>query len=235
MKKWQKVLGILATSVVVLSLTACGKVIYIGNTNSGKQINKVLNQTNFSNLIINSESSDVVIKTGKNYSVRYKGGEKVKPSVENKDGQLIIKQKSGSNSNSTVTITVPKGVELSQIDLKSEAGDITLEDLKVQNVQINAEEGDIDFKQTSLNNGQINAEEGDINLTQITAKAGTTIKSEQGDVTVADSNFKGYDFATEEGSINIKGHSYASSSYKQKAHAKNVLRVKSEEGDITVK
>lgn len=235
MKKWQKILGIVASCIVVVSLTACGNTIRFGNKNSGKQINKVLNKTSFSSLIINSESSDVIIKLGEYYVVRYKGGEKVKPSIENKDGQLIIRQNSGSNDSSVITITVPKDAELNQIDLKSEAGDVTLEGMKLQTVQLNAEEGDIMFKNIALNNGQINAEEGDINLAQIKAKTGTTVKSEQGDVTVSDSNFKGYDFATEEGSINIKGHSYASSSYKQKAHAKNILKVKSEEGDITVK
>lgn len=235
MKKLKKIWGIITASLTVLSLTACAKITHTGNSNTGKQISKVLNKSSFSSLIIDSEASDVIVKTGKEYSVRYKGGQKIKPRIENKNGQLIIKQKGDSNNDPSIVITVPSDNKINQVDIKSEAGDINVNDIELQTAQLNTQEGDLVVEGATLNNGQLNAEEGDVNLSDVVAKTGTTIKSEQGDVVVSSSNYKGYNLATEEGSISVLGHSYASSSYKKKSNVKNVLKVESEEGDITVK
>ena len=234
--KFKKIITTILASILVIGLVGCGKIeINKGSKNAGKQVDKTLTNEIFSSVITKSVASDVIIKTGKEYRVRYQGGENFLPKIENKNGQLIIKQNGSSKGNPVITITVPKDNNLTQANIKAEEGDISVQNIKVNNAQFNAEEGDVDLANTSVGEGQISSEEGDINLKDSVAKSGVTIKAEQGDVTASGNNFKGYDLTTEEGSISVNGHSYASSTYKKKIHEKNVLKVESEEGDITVK
>lgn len=234
--KFRKMFIVILGIFSMICLCGCGKII-INNSSKedGQQVDKVLNNNIFSNVIVNSETSNIVIKTGKKYQVRYQGGKNFLPKAENKNGQLIIKQEGSSKGNPVITITIPKGTNLTQADLKSEEGDIAVNNIVIKTAQFNTEEGDVDIANSSINGGQVSSEEGDVSLKNVLEKSGMTIKAEQGDVTVSDNNFKGYDLTTEEGSISVNGHSYASSTYKKKVHEKNVLVVKSEEGDITVK
>lgn len=231
---FKKIAAIIAGVLVIVGLAGCGKIVNQGKS-PVKQVNKVLTNNSFSNLIVNTDACDVIIKTGKLYKVQYQGDKDITPKVENKNGQLIIKQNGSSKGNPVIRITIPENVSLNQADIKSEEGDITVNGANIQTAQFNTEEGNADIAKTSMNDGQVNSEEGDITLQSTSTKSGITVKAEQGDVNVSNCNFKGYDLTTEEGSISMRGHSYASSTYKKHTHEKNLLKVESEEGDITVK
>lgn len=90
-------------------------------------------------------------------------------------------------------------------------------------------------KAVKLTQLEIKADEGDITLKKSKIDKNLHASSSEGDVAVSRTKFIGYNLSTEEGSIAVDGNSYASSSYKKHPDSKNILTVKSQEGDITVK
>ena len=90
-------------------------------------------------------------------------------------------------------------------------------------------------KAVKLTQLEIKAEEGDITLKNSKIDKNLHASSSEGDVAVSETKFTGYNLSTEEGSIAVNGNRYASSSYKKHTASKNVLTVKSQEGDTTVK
>ncbi len=101
--------------------------------------------------------------------------------------------------------------------------------------QLKSEEGDITLWDAKMTSGELSSEEGDITLKKSKIDKNLHASSSEGDVAVSRTKFIGYNLSTEEGSIAVDGNSYASSSYKKHPDSKNILTVKSQEGDITVK
>lgn len=201
-------------------------------------ISKILTNEAFNNVLLNTSDSDVVIQTGKNYQVKYHGSKKIEPSVEIKNGQLFVKQRgnvSSRNNLSEIVITIPKAVKLTQLEIKADEGDITATGINRNLGQLKSEEGDITLWDAKMTSGELSSEEGDITLKKSKIDKNLHASSSEGDVAVSRTKFIGYNLSTEEGSIAVDGNSYASSSYKKHPDSKNILTVKSQEGDITVK
>ena len=208
------------------------------NEKKADNVSKILTNETFNNVLLNTSDSDVIIQTGKNYQVKYYGSRNIEPSVEVTNGQLFVKQHgnvSSRNNLSKIVITIPKAVKLTQLEIKADEGDITASGINMNLGQLKSEEGDITLRDDKMTLGEVSSEEGDITLKNNKIDKNLHVSSSEGDVAVSGTKFTGYNLSTEEGSIAVNGNSYASSSYKKHTDSKNVLTVKSQEGDITVK
>lgn len=203
----------------------------------GPKIKKTFNVGSYHNLKINTEASDLEVKTGKAYQVIYHGKKKVTPTVKVQNGTLQIKQQMPNGygnitDDQTITIVIPKE-KLASLSIDSESGDVDLDDLNVHTLKVDTESGDFDAGKLVTNWGKVDTESGDVDIDALKSKTGFGIDSESGDVTIKNVNASGYDLDAESGDLTVNGKDH-DDDYTRHTHTSNVLKVDSESGDIEI-
>lgn len=105
-------------------------------------------------LDINMAIGDVVIKQGSSFNVDFKGHEDLKPEVTLKDGKLSVKQKKNvkiksvnlGNYKSDLTVTVPSGVKLTDLEADLDMGDLNISDVSCKKLDADLAMGNLEIK-----------------------------------------------------------------------------------------
>ena len=123
--------------------------------------------------IIPSEDNDTHVKYHIRVKKSYKAkGKPVQYNVE--DGVLKLTEKIKSSKiqwrgwSSYVEIRVPDGTKLSGADIQTDAGDVTVESIPLENVTMVQDAGDCLFQDITLKDASITIDAGDVELERVT-------------------------------------------------------------------
>lgn len=116
------------------------------------------------------------------------------------DGVLI--NLGAADSTPQLTVCVPQGTTLENIDISSDYGDIALHDLSANAISIRSNYGDIDITDVTYNTADIEADYGDITLDGVDSEK-LSIASDQGDVKISGRLSGSTDVTTDYGSTDI--------------------------------
>lgn len=160
---------------------------------------------------LDMDIGDVEIKYGPVFQVEYYYPKKFAPKVELKDGVLSIKQsENGWNFNGSLfgeknyemTITIPNGSILSDLDIELDLGDIEIEGLSADTLTINADLGDVKIHNCQGTKVDTTAELGEIELTNCVYPT-VIANADLGDVNL-DGDFDSIDAHVDLGDLDIR-------------------------------
>lgn len=139
---------------------------------------------------------DVNIKTGDDYELIYVfngvASENYAPKSEVKDGTLYVTQKDEKKSSlfktsksCDITISVPSGVKLKNIEIKTNVGDLNIDDIRCKEMTINSHVGDADIKNVTGDLIELTADVGDVGIKKCEFDT-ISVTSNVGDVKLKD-------------------------------------------------
>ena len=142
---------------------------------------------------IEAESAvmDLTIQTGDSYSIRCDASTGLMPKYSVQDGKLIISQKSVSfhfvwgfnNQRCHVTVTVPQGTVLTNVQTDAATGDTNISGIETQTSSVKSNTGDINIRDSKLGDTVIKTDTGDVEARDCSFTSGD-ISSSVGDIEV---------------------------------------------------
>ena len=202
-------------TVITVICIVIGCVLHLGigfpRFGAGKMTGDEIETESFKSVSLALDAGDVVIKKGKSFNVSYRYPSKCLPEIKVSDGKLTVKQKMKNihlnDLDCSLTITVPEGVELEDID-----GDMDVCSLEINGfifdtsskIDITTDVGSIEFADCTFGDLKIEADVGNILLDTCTFKK-LTANGDVGDIEINTCTFDSADCKTDTGSISISG------------------------------
>ena len=139
---------------------------------SSKKVTETLSESRFSDLKIDMDLGNIVIKSGSVANVEWNGSEELKPEVTAAGNDLTIRQKGRKilNSgalNNTLTVTVPE--PLGKMEIETDLGNLEADGLTADKAKINLSAGNAIVKGSSFGDLNIEADAGNIELGEVSA------------------------------------------------------------------
>ena len=169
-------------------------------------------------------------------------------------GGVLIDLGTGDRS-PYLEVYVPEGINIKNIDIDTDYGDVEISDISAGTVSINADSGDISMDRVSYDTMNIISDYGDIEGRvlkskglSIEADAGdidlqgefygnTNIKSDNGDtdiVTTLKEELYTLDLYTDFGDVEAGSHKYEDFGYINQGNGENIIKVVNDSGDINI-
>ena len=155
------------------------------------------------NFVTDEEGSGLV-------GVEYSGGDKLKPQITFENGKLTATQKNTFTLNflkinsPKLTIRLGKDVNLSNLEMKVNAGDISMNGVKADYFFGNFNAGNISVGNCDFRKAELDADAGNIKLTDTSAKI-LKIETDAGNIDVSNVAFEDLEIKTDFGSVDVKG------------------------------
>lgn len=109
------------------------------------------------------------IETGDDYAVDYQGISDLRPQVK-MDGQKLVIKGSGKKVHFTpkmeckLTVTMPDGVKLSQVNLDIDAGDVEIRNMNAEKLSIDVDAGNIEIYDGSFADVSVDVDAGNVSF-----------------------------------------------------------------------
>lgn len=113
------------------------------------------------------------------------------------------------------------------------SGDMDLTNTTLNKVDSSSNFGDIDINNSRLNQSKLSSNDGDIEIENSPLTGITTLVTDNGDISLTNSNSTGYHLRTKSGEIQFRDHSHKSPYLKQPTAA-NRIKATTNTGDIEV-
>lgn len=195
---------------------------------------------NFQKIDLKSASANVVIKSGDQYAVKYRGSDARAPKVKVADGILRIKQSYSNgfffttdHDEDTVIITVPRDKQLSG-KIKTADGSLNIANVDLKNLDVNAADGDVYYSHLTIEGGKTILGDGDFTSSNVTFRGRYTVKNSDGDNKVIASHADGFILHSTDGDNKLDGVDHGEEELQQNPSANNLLRLESVDGDNSV-
>jgi DUF4097 and DUF4098 domain-containing protein YvlB len=181
--------------------------------------------SDFSEISIDCSVADITIKSGSDYRLSFSGVSDLEPTASVKDGVLTIKQPNSTiiglhnTNNCEMTLTVPADSKLDSINVSSDVGNISVEDLTASAVSVSSDVGDVTLTGCDFSEIDASANIGDIEF--------------HSGIDLSDAEIS---LITDLGTVSVNGSSYKTE-FKQESSVKDSNRSLSAEtdmGDISV-
>ena len=143
-------------------------------------------------------------------SVEYTGGKALKPQVTFENGRLVASQKNVfklnfmSINSPRLTIKLGNDVNLSNLEMKIDAGDISMNGVKADYLYGNFDAGNIVISNCDFRKAEVKADAGNIKISDTATKI-LKIKTDAGNIDLSNTTFEDLDVNTDFGSVNISG------------------------------
>lgn len=177
----------------------------------------------FKSISIDSSIMEIRIEEGDNFNIRGSWNKDwLRPEVEVKNGTLDIRQKlkrhynNGSNK-CRITISVPAGTVLKDINIQSNVGEIQFRKINAGDIDIDLNVGEIDLNDVSFDSVIINNNVGEVSVD-------STVKLDDYDISLS----------TDVGVVEVNGRSYKRS-YNQHGNGKKKVRINTNVGEVTLR
>ena len=110
--------------------------------------------------------SDVTIQQGNDWEISYQLAMPERFSYQIDDQELKLSYKrpanTGTDQSENITITVPKGTSLEDVDLSSSMGDLLIQDISCKELHLDSSLGDVSLKNLSAGELDLSGSLGDI-------------------------------------------------------------------------
>lgn len=173
---------------------------------NAKKVTETLSEGDFSELDIDLDLGNVVIKSGAG-SVEWNGAEELKPEVSTESGKLKIRQKDGkflkgAALTNTLTVSVPSA--LKKLNIESDMGNLDVAGIGSDKTNLKVSAGNIVIKDSDLGDLEADANAGDIKFDSLSAEK-ADLDSNAGNIAGSVSgSFKSLKADTDVGNIELK-------------------------------
>ena len=196
----------------------------------------------FERIDISASTANVIVREGKKYQITYSGINKHTPAVTVHNNVASIRQ-TGSfplvfNFNEyqphqdLIIVTIPHDQALAgRIHLES--GDLTVSQVKMDNIDVNSGAGEVEYRQVTLRGGSTKLS-GNFKGNNLKVQGKYTVNNQVGNNTVTSTTVDGYFLKTEDGDNELNGEDKGEEPLHQNDDAENVLRLITQSGDNEV-
>lgn len=142
--------------------------------------------------------------------VEYTGGKNYKPEITFENGKLVAKQKNviGFNiikiNSPKLTIRLGKDVNLSNLEMKVNAGDISMNGVKADYFFGDFNAGNISISNSDFRKAELDADAGNIKIADTATKI-LKIETDAGNISVSNTTFEDLTVDTDFGSVDVDG------------------------------
>lgn len=197
-------------------------------------------EQSFTNLIIDCDTADITIKTGSDFSCKYKVSSGTEYSFDWKpdnEGTAYITQKNSkakNNKGCSFIITIPSDVTLSSLSIENAVGDTEINGIDVNTVSVITDVGDFDMENVNAGDVTVEAYTGDVELEHVMF-ANLTVTSDVGDCSVEDVELNNYnlDLSTDVGEIEVNDATHRSSYVLDNGQSQNI-KITCNVGDVEI-
>ena len=141
--------------------------------------------------------------------VQYSGDKKLKPEVSFDNGKLVVTQPNSIKNYRVsalnaprLTITLGKDVDLSSLEMKINAGDVHMEDVKADYFYGKFDAGNIQINDCTITKIEIDADAGNIEISECNSKT-MNIETDAGNINISDSTFEDLNVKANFGNVEI--------------------------------
>ena len=155
------------------------------------------------NIVTDEEGSGLV-------GVEYTGGDKLKPQITFENGKLTATQKNAFTLNflkinsPKLTIRLGKDVNLSSLEMKVNAGDISINGVKADYFFGDFDAGNISVSNCDFRKAELDADAGNISIVNTVTKI-LKIETDAGNISVSNTTFEDLTVDTDYGSVDVNG------------------------------
>lgn len=197
-------------------------------------------EQSFTNLILDCDTADITIKTGSDFSCKYKVSSGTEYSFDWKpdnEGTAYITQKNSkakNNKGCSFIITIPSHVTLSSLSIKNAVGDTEINGITVDTVSVITDVGDFDMENVNAGNVIVDADTGDVELEHVIF-ANLTVSCDVGDCSVEGVNVDDYnvELSADVGEVEVNDEHYRSS-YTQDNGRSQKVDITCSVGDVEI-
>lgn len=160
----------------------------------------------FDKIDIDTSVMDITINTGNSYHIEYNCKAYLKPDISVKGKTFTLYQPSvkwwGRNNKCSMTLTVPSGAVLDNMDISSDVGDIKIYNTGSENISVDADVGNITLESCVFESSDI---EGDVGNVKINSSnlGNSNIETDTGNINIDSCEFKDIDIYDDVGNITL--------------------------------
>lgn len=243
----KRTIYLLAITVITIAAVIVGTGIHAGgfglfriNGNSIGSIEDTIVLDDFDSIEFDTDVADISIKEGTDYKIHYRCTKNMIPEwqVADKKLKVINKKKEilfGVNNNCRIEITVPRGSELTLVNIQNDVGDVEIDGILTKECNVESNVGDIDLNNVTMENSVMNSDTGDIEIKKSTF-TDLDLSSDVGSITVESSQRLtdyAFDLSTDVGEIEFNNEEYGKK-YRRDGDAGKIT-IQGDVGDIEIK
>lgn len=180
----------------------------------------------FKNIVIDTDVIDITVVSGDSFSYSLNCNKKLMPSISVSNNTLNITQGrirsvnifGFHNVKCKMKVTVPSGTTLNSADIKSDVGNIKINNVNFTNMAISTDVGNIDLSSIKFDKLKISSDVGNINISDIDG------------IDACDINI-----ASDIGTINYLGTTYRNNYNKLSTNAEKSLTITTDIGNVDIK
>lgn len=218
--KWPIVLGIVAVVLVLGIAISVGvaRLVYGFSFNNGKTVSTNYDldageAEDIDRISIDAQACSVAVVADRGVEgivVSYEGSEEIMPEVSFENGELIVTQddipsnRVSSRMFPTVTVRVGNDVEISDIDLAIDAGNLELTGVDVDDVTAAFDAGNIELRNANGRSLNLTADAGNIDLVNCGYDT-IYVETDAGNIDIDDTDFENLDVYADLGNIDVSG------------------------------
>ena len=244
------VLAAITVGAVILG-TAYHMYGFFGNKNvSGEVVDVSYDFEDIEKIDVDAGLIDMNIIAGDKFSVSFSGYKELLPEIKEDNKTLVVYQKTADNNgvnlfkpqkrnmhgvDNVLTITVPSGTELEEIDFVCALGDADITGVNVKKIDVECALGDIDIKDMTADQIYLEADMGDVSVDSADVRsidATLSMGSFKADL-VKDISEYGLELGVSMGECKVDGKS-VSRKY-TKAGKGGTVKVSCDMGDVNIK
>ena len=242
----KRTIYLLVISVIAIAAIIAGVAIHGGgfgliiNGNSIDGIEDTIVLDDFDSIEFDTDVADISIKEGTDYKIHYRCTKNMIPEwqVADKKLKVINKKKEilfGVNNNCRIEITVPRGSELTLVNIQNDVGDVEIDGILTKECNVESNVGDIDLNNVTMENSVMNSDTGDIEIKKSTF-TDLDLSSDVGSITVESSQRLtdyAFDLSTDVGEIEFNNEEYGKKYRRDGENGK--ITIQGDVGDIEIK
>ncbi len=163
----------------------------------------------FEAINLDTNVMDITIERGEGYHLSYNCEKYLEPEFEVKNNTFTLSQPDVSSpvfnissNKCSMTLTVPSDVYFTKIDITSDVGAVSIEDIGAKTAIFQADVGDLTLDTCAFSDTNITADVGDI--TSLNTDLGNaTISADVGDIELNDATFESLDLSNDVGDVDL--------------------------------
>lgn len=192
----------------------------------------------FQSIVVDAAVMDLIIVEGTDFSLDYRGTEKLEMSYQMENEELVVTQRKKGHltgiNNAELILTMPKDTQLEKINVKLDVGDIDIKDVDVKVLDTKGDVGDVMIENASLENVILSSSTGDIDVDNCSFVM-LDISVDVGDIEVYSSNDisdYSFDLKTDVGEVEVGAGSFGKKYYQRGENGS--ITARGDVGDISI-